>query len=120
MEDPPPPPPVKYRLKPKTDFARANDDAADRKKSNQHHVFAWREDGREIEKRGGLDEVTPIARSNRRASDYWLTLIFLNTLFAAIGFWGRENLFILVSCGAGIVVFTVAFSWIMWGIVRRY
>ena len=120
MDDPPTPSPIKYRIKPKENFTRANDDEADRQKSAQHDVFAWREEGRAIEKKGGLDDVTPVARSNRRASDYWLVLICLNTLFAAIGFWGRENLFILVSCGAGMVLFTVAFSWIMWGIIRRY
>lgn len=120
MEDPSSSPRGKYRLKPKEYFTRANDVDADRKKSAQHDVFAWRQDVREIEKQGGLDEVTPVARSNRRASDYWITLLFVNTIIAAIGFWGRENPIILVSCGAGMVLFTIRFTWIMWGIIRRY
>ena len=120
MDDPPQPPRKSYHLKPKEDFARANPKRGEAKKSAEHDVYAWRQDERTIEKSGGLDDITPETPSNRRAKDYWTALITVNLILGSIGWWGRENLFILASCGAGIVLFTGGLTWIMWGVIRRY
>ena len=117
-ESPPPVPP--YRLKPKAEFTRANQLGTGTLLSANHNVFAWREQARQIERDGGLDQVTPVARSNRRAFDYWTLLLLGNLFLTTIAVWGRQNLFVLVGCSAGMLLFTVTLTWTLWGMIKRY
>ncbi len=120
MDDSPLPPPSKFRLKPRQDFARANPEPGIQAASRDHDVFAWRQQEQALNHQSGVDEIKIVRRSNRRAIDYWTTLLIVNLTMGAIGVWGRNNLFVLASCGAGILVFTIGLTWIMWGIMRRY
>ena len=120
MDDSLPPLPPKFRLKPRQDFVRANPEQRKHAASRDHDVFAWRQQEQTLVHQSGIDEIKIVRRSNRRAIDYWVTLTIGNLLMATIGVWGQNNLFVLASCGAGILVFTVGLTWIMWGVMRRY
>jgi len=121
IEDPSPPTPSKYRLKPKENLARANDPKSDGIKPPEPDAFALRRPGRLIGQQSGPDEVTPVRRSNRRGLDDGVLIALGHLIRSVIGFLGRENLFILASSVARMVLFTTGLTWIMWsGIIRRY
>jgi len=84
-------------------------------------VFGLRQLGRIIDHQSGQDAVTPVRRSNRRALDSGILIALGHLILSVIGFLGRENLFILASSVARMVLFTTGLTWIMWsGIIRRY
>ena len=89
-------------------------------KSTEHDVYAILQQNRSIEQKAGLNEVEIRPVRSRRKREYWLLLLLGNALFGLVGWEGRENVFVLVCTGAGIVVFSLGLTWVMWFVMNDY
>ncbi len=69
----------------------------------------------------GANDLGPAPkRKNRRTRDYFLVLIPVNALFAFFAFGPMSNPVTFVYGVAGIAFFTVALTWVMFGIMNKY
>ncbi|HTX65677.1 MAG TPA: hypothetical protein VMD31_07880 [Opitutaceae bacterium] len=57
---------------------------------------------------------------NRRRLDYCLGMIAVNGLLAGFIALGRGNFVVTLYAGSGMVVFSAGFTWLMYGVLRRY
>ena len=63
-------------------------------------------------------EVKP--RESRKKFDYWVVMISVNSLLILIMILGWDNLILRVYLASGIVIFSSAFTWIMWSVLSHY
>jgi len=69
----------------------------------------------------GLHEIAPLPpRRSRRKLDYVLSLICGNLLIAASGVASGFNVVVTVYTFAGVVLFSVGITWVMWGVMDDY
>ncbi len=83
-------------------------------------VFTHLQGNRAVEKRHGLDEMEIKKVRSRRRRDYWLLLVTSEMLLGTITWQGRANPFVFVGALAGMVLFGVAVTWIMWQVMDKY
>ena len=112
------PPPKKYAMKPR-EFARL-DSRGPAGQGAGHDVYAILRQNRAAEQRHGLGKVEIKRIRSRRKRDYWLLLLTANPLFTLVAWLGRANAAVLVSAVAGIILFSVGLSWIMWFVMDDY
>ena len=117
--EPADPPPKKYDMKPR-EFDRVNAPAGNAGKSTEHDVYAMLQHNRTVEQQAGLNEVKIRPVKSRRKRDYWLLLLLGNLLLAIVGLVGLGNAFVMVSAGAGIVIFSLGITWVMWFVMEDY
>ncbi len=113
------PPRKTYELKPK-EFERVNAEPGTQAPSADHDVYAILQANRAREQQHHLGEVEIKTVKSRRRRDYWTLLLLTNALFAVIGFTGRENVMVLVSAGAGMILISGGLTWIMWFVMDDY
>ena len=113
------PPPKKYGFKAK-EFTRVNAEPGTQEASADHDVYAILQANRAREQQHHLGEVEIKVVKSRRRRDYWTLLLLTNTLLAIIAWQGRENFFVLVSAGAGIILASIGLTWIMWFVMSDY
>ena len=66
----------------------------------------------------GLYELAPKPkRRSRRTRDYWTMLVVVNALFVGSVIW-RPG--VIVFAGAGIILFTVGLTWVVWVVMDDY
>ena len=63
-------------------------------------------------------DLTP--RPNRRRLDYWLGMTAVNGILAGFIVLGHGNIIVTLYAGSGMVVFSAGFTWLMYGVLRRY
>jgi len=63
-------------------------------------------------------DLTP--RPNRRRFDYWLGMIAVNGLLGGFIILSGHNLVVTLFASSGMVVFSAGFTWLMYGVLRRY
>lgn len=69
----------------------------------------------------GANEMGPAPkRKNRRTRDYFIVLIPVNAFFAYFAFGPMANPVTFVYGVAGMAFFTVALTWVMFGIMNKY
>lgn len=69
----------------------------------------------------GANDLSPAPkRKNRRLRDYFLVLIPVNAFFAYFAFGPMANPVTFVYGVAGIAFFSVALTWVMFGIMNKY
>ena len=69
----------------------------------------------------GLEEATPPApRRSRRKRDYWLVLIPVDLFFTALLVTPGMSPGIKLYALAGLVMFTLSFTWVMWFVADDY
>lgn len=69
----------------------------------------------------GLNEVAPRPRRpSRRKRDYWLCLTLVNAIFAFAVLGPFRNPVTFVYGFAGMILFSVGFTWIMWFVMDDY
>ena len=59
-------------------------------------------------------------RNTRRMRDYFTSMIIVNLTFATVMSWSRHNVVVLLYAGAGMIVFTIWFTWTMWFVMDDY
>lgn len=90
------------------------------KADDPNDVFTHLQGNRAVEKRHGLDEMEIKKVRSRRRRDYWLLLVTSEMLLGTITWQGRANPFVFVGALAGMVLFGVAVTWIMWQVMDKY
>lgn len=93
---------------------------ASAKPGDPNDVFTVRQELRTRERADGRDQIVVPKKKSRRKRDYWLVMIGANLLFAGVAVAGRGNVVILVYCGAGMILVSVATTWIMWFLLSDY
>lgn len=69
----------------------------------------------------GLNQVAPRPRRpSRRKRDYWLLLVSLNACFAFVAFGPFRNPMTFVYGLAGMILFSVGLTWVMWFVMDDY
>lgn len=72
-------------------------------------------------KASGANDIAPAPkRKNRRLRDYLIVLIPVNAFFAYFAFGPMANPVTFVYGVAGMAFFTVALTWVMFGIMNKY
>jgi len=59
-------------------------------------------------------------RESRRKRDYWLLLVAGNAAFAAVLAFTHINRVSLLFAFSGMIFFTAAITWVMWGVMGDY
>lgn len=88
--------------------------------ADPNDVYAVLQQNRAIEKKAGLNEVQIREIKYRRKRDYWLTLIGGNIFIVGAVYIIGFNVFTLVYGLAGVVMFSLGLTWIMWQIMSKY
>jgi hypothetical protein len=69
----------------------------------------------------GLNQLSPKPkRRSRRKRDYWLLLLGLDGFFAFMAFGPYANPMTFIYGIAGIIMFTLGLTWVMWFIMEDY
>lgn len=88
--------------------------------ADPNDVYTVLQQNRAEEKKAGLNEVQIKEIKSKRKRDYWLTLIggniFIVGVVTLIGF----NVFTLIYGLAGVVMFSLGLTWIVWQIMDKY
>jgi hypothetical protein len=88
------------------------------KPGDANDVFAALDKNRTVEKSAGGDTIAVRQVSSRRTRDYWLALTGGNIVIAggALFFGGVALIFGL----AGIIIYSLGLTWVMWQVMNRY
>jgi hypothetical protein len=98
----------------------AKPDRTAAKAGDPNDIYAVLEQNRVVEQNMGRDVVEIKKKKSRRKRDYWLVLIGGNLLTAGLVALGRFNPISLIYGVAGVVVFSIGLTWIMWFVVDDY
>jgi hypothetical protein len=90
------------------------------KAGDPNDVFNILQHNRTIEQKHGLDKVEVRRTRSRRKRDYWLLIVPSNLLLGILTWQGRGNPFFLVGGLSGIIVVSIAATWIMWFVMEDY
>lgn len=121
MSTEPDDPPRKYYGLKARKFEKLNEPGKAPEKSVEHDVFAMLQQNREVEKQIGKDHiVVPEKPKSRRKRDYWLVTIGANLLLVGLVAVARFNPISLVYGFAGLIIFNLSFTWIMWFVLDDY
>jgi hypothetical protein len=120
--DPPPPRPRKFNLKPKDDFARANAPDVAQHQSTDHDINTWHAQASRSGDAARPTPPLPLTHPDRRRRDYWLLMFLGNGGLAGLAAYGHlhGNAFLLGVGGAGIALYSLGITWLMWGVMDRY
>ncbi|MBA4137586.1 MAG: hypothetical protein C0518_09745 [Opitutus sp.] len=127
MADEPEPTPRTFTFKPK-EFERVNaprpevGDDTPAAAPLAKDVFAMQRDLRAREIAAGMDQLKPVDRpeSKRRRRDYWLLLLTGYAILASAALIFPGNPVVLLYVFAGIVLFSIGLTWVMWFVMGRY
>jgi hypothetical protein len=126
MAETPEPAPRKFAFKP-NEFERVNDPRPEAGAETAappaaNDVFALRQEIREREIAAGMDNLKPAdrPRSNKRRRDFWLMLVGGNLAIAGTGAIVGFNVMTAVYVFAGVILYTLGLTWVMWVVVDRY
>ena len=118
--DPEDPPRKIYTTKPR-EFERVNaPPGSTAGKTAAHDIHAILQQNRAQEKKAGLNEVELRPVRSRRKREYWQLLLLGSAVFGLAGWAGRNNVFVLVSAGSGLVIFGIGLTWVMWIVMNDY
>lgn len=86
-----------------------------------NEVHAILQDNLQHANAAGLNELAPKPkRRSKRLRDYWVTLIALNGFFLFWIFGPLANGITIVYGSAGIILFSIGFTWVMFFVVDDY
>lgn len=118
--EPDDPPRKYYGVKPR-EFEKLNAPGRAPDKSVEHDVFAMLQQNRAVEKQTGKDEIfVSKKQKSRRKRDYWLATIGFNMLIVGMVAVARFNPISLIFGLAGLIIFNLSFTWIMWFLLEDY
>ncbi len=120
--------PRKFTFKPK-EFERVNQprpetdaEAAADATPALNDVTALRHEVRAREVASGLDQIKPPdrPRPNQRRKDFWLLLIGGNLAIIGVTVLSGGNLISVLFGAAGVIMFSLGLTWVMWFVMDRY
>ncbi len=88
--------------------------------ADPNDVYAVLQHNRAVENKAGLNEVQIREIKSRRKREYWLTLVAGNLFIVGVVTLSGFNPFSLIYGLAGIVMFSIGLTWIMWQIMAKY
>ena len=83
-------------------------------------VFTHLQGNRAVEKRHGLDEIEIRKIRSRRKRDFWLLLVGGNFAIVAGVALSGFNLISVIFGLAGLIIFSLGVSWVMWQVMDKY
>lgn len=90
------------------------------KEADPNDVFAILRANRAVEDQAGLSDIEIREIKSRRKRDYWLLLIGGNLAIIGIVFLSGFNVISAVFGLAGLVLFSLSVTWIMWQVMNKY
>ncbi len=90
------------------------------KATDPNDVYAAMQRNRAAEKKFGGDEVEIKVIKSKRKRDYWFLLITGNLAIVMPCLILGPNAMTLGAGGAGIILYTLGLTWIMWQIMGKY
>jgi len=117
--EPEDPPRKNYSMKARQ-FERVNSPGKAPAKSVEHDVHAILLQNRAREQQAGLNEVVFRPVRSRRKRDFWALFLIGNLVFAVAAVLGRHNPLVFTVASAGIAVFSLGLTWIMWFVMDNY
>lgn len=99
---------------------RSSKGATGPKSGDPNDVFTHLQGNRAVEKRHGLDEIEIRKIKSRRKRDFWLLLVGGNlAIVAGVAFSGFNVISVIFGL-AGLVLFSLGVSWVMWQVMDKY
>ena len=83
-----------------------------------HDVFATLQKNRAAEMNSGGDEIEIKKISSRRKKDYWLMLVGGNVVIVGGSFFVGG--IALVFGLAGVIIYSLGLTWVMWQVMSKY
>lgn len=90
------------------------------KADDPNDVFTHLQRNRAVEKQHGLDAVEIRKIKSRRKRDFWLLLVGGNLAIAAGVALSGFNLINVIFGLAGLILFSLGVTWVMWQVMDRY
>ncbi len=90
------------------------------KKDDPNDVYAVLEANRAVEKKSGLNEVEIREIKSRRKRDYLILMIGGNLAILGGVALGGFNIVSVIFGLAGLIMFTLSLTWIMWQVMNKY
>jgi hypothetical protein len=90
------------------------------KADDPNDVYAAMQKNRAVEKKHGLDQMEIREVKSRRKKDYWILLIGGNLSIVATVLFAGPNVVSVLFGFAGVILFTISATWIMWQVMDRY
>lgn len=94
--------------------------AAPAKADDPNDVHAVLQLNRTTEKKFGRDEIEIKEVKSRRAREFWFILVGGNLAIIGAVVLTHINVFTVVFGLAGLIIFSLGLSWIMWQVMDRY
>ena len=88
------------------------------KAGDPNDVFATLQNNRAAEMNSGGDEIEVQKVSSRRKKDYWLMLVGGNVVI--VGFSMFVGGIALVVGLAGVIIYSLGLTWVMWQVMSKY
>ncbi len=93
---------------------------ADPRPGDPNDVHAVLRQNRAAERRHGADEIEIRRVRSRRAKEFWLLLVGGNAVIIGAVALSGLNVITVVFGLAGLIVFSLGLSWVMWQVMDRY
>jgi hypothetical protein len=90
------------------------------KADDPNDVFAILKGNQRAAKHHGLNEVQIKEIRSRRKRDFWLVLVGGNLAILGSVWFSGINVITVIFGLAGLIVFSIGLSWIMWQVMDRY
>lgn len=116
----PPPPTAKELAMMAGPVVQSPKGATGRKADDPNDVFATLQQNRAIEQKLGADAVEVRKVKSRRKRDFWLLLIGGNLVIVGVVVVVGLNVMTVAFGFAGILIFSIGLTWIMWQVMGRY
>lgn len=90
------------------------------KPGDPNDVFIHLQRNRAIEKQAGADKMEIREVKSRRKRDFWLLLVGGNLAIVAGVAFGGFNVISVIFGLAGLIIFSLGASWVMWQVMDKY
>ncbi|MBI2497659.1 MAG: hypothetical protein HYV75_07010 [Opitutae bacterium] len=90
------------------------------KPGDPNDVYAVLHQNRAVERRFGKDEVEIREIKSRRVREFWLLLVGGNLAIIGGVFLSGINVITVIFGLAGLIIFSLGVTWVMWQVMDRY
>jgi uncharacterized integral membrane protein len=90
------------------------------KADDPNDVYAAMQQNRTVEKAHGMDTIEIRKVKSRRKRDYWILMIGGNLVIVLTVLFAGPNVVSVLFGFAGVIMFSLSATWIMWQIMDRY
>lgn len=90
------------------------------KADDPNDVYAVLQRNRKMEQRHNLDAVEIKKIRSQKLRDYWIGMIGINGLIVGLVLLLGPNIVSGMFGLAGVIIFSLSYSWLMWQIISRY